>query len=67
MKINSNIIKKHFIGKAKNVRILKGDLSLFGKILETDGDCVVFQTKTQISIIPIRDIDEILLINGGGR
>lgn len=67
MKIEPKIIEKHFIGEGKYIRLLKGELSLFGQILKTDGDCIIFQTKTQISILPIKDIDEIILVEGGGR
>lgn len=67
MKIETKIIKRHFLGEEKRVRIRKGGLSLYGRILETQGDCIVFQTRTQTSIIAVRDIEEIILVSGGGQ
>jgi len=67
MNIDTKIIKQHFLGEEKRVRLRKGGLSLYGRILETQGDCIVFQTRTQTSIIPVRDIEELLLVRGGGQ
>jgi len=67
MEIGTNIIKHRFLGEDKRVRLLKDGLSLYGRILEAEGDSIVFETRTQTSIIPIHDIDEILLVKGGGR
>ncbi len=61
--MNMDIVKRHFLGK--KVRILKGELSLYGDILEAEGDSIVFKTRTQTSVINIEDIKEMILINDG--
>ena len=58
--LNEKIINRFLNHK---VKLVKENYALYGKILEIEGDSIVFETNDRISVIRIDVIQEITLLN----
>ena len=59
--MNAEMVKR-FLNK--RVKLVKENYALYGRILEVTEDCIVFESKTQTSVISVDLIQEISPIGG---
>lgn len=50
----------------QDVKIVKNNFALYGRILAVEGNCIVFQTKEKTSAIRLDLIQEIIPTDGCG-